>query len=351
MTEKNYLIAGGYGFIGSCFVRKLLEDKNNSICNIDKLSYASTLDSISYSNDDKYIFENIDIFESNKVRRIIHDFKPDFIINFAAETHVDRSIDDPDQFIKSNINGTFNLLEQGYQFWKELPSKAKNSFRFLQVSTDEVYGSLGKNDKQSEEEDSYNPNSPYSASKAASDHLVRSWFKTYTFPTIITNTCNNYGPWQFPEKLIPLVINKCLNNEKIPVYGDGTQIRDWIRVEDHISGINTVLTKGNIGEKYNIGAECELTNIKVVTDICRILDDVYPHADCSYEELIEFVTDRPGHDFRYAINNNKIKSLGWTPSYSWEVGIRETINWYLSNREFLNSIMKQNYSGERLGKV
>jgi len=351
VKEKNYLITGGYGFIGSCFVRKLLEDKNNSICNIDKLSYASSLDSINYSNNDKYIFENIDIYEANEVKRIIHDFKPNFIINFAAETHVDRSIDDPDQFIKSNINGTFNLLEQGYQFWKELSSNEKASFRFLQISTDEVYGSLSKNDKQFKEEDRYNPNSPYSASKAASDHLVRSWFKTYSFPTIITNTCNNYGPWQFPEKLIPLVINKCLNNEKIPIYGDGTQIRDWIRVEDHINGINTVLEKGNIGEKYNIGSECELTNIQVVTDICKILDDVYPHADHPYDELIEFVTDRPGHDYRYAINNNKIKSLGWTPSYSWEVGIRETVNWYLSNREFLNSIMKQSYSGERLGKV
>ena len=351
MTKINYLITGGYGFIGSCFIRKLLKNNNNKICNIDKLSYASSLDSIRYTKDDNYFFEKIDISNSKSLKKIIFNFKPDYIIHFAAETHVDRSIDNPDQFIKSNINGTYNLLDNGYEFWKDLDEDKKSSFRYIHISTDEVYGSIGKNDPKFKEDDAYQPNSPYAASKAASDHLARSWYKTFSFPTIITNTCNNYGPWQFPEKLIPLVISKCLNNQKIPIYGDGQQIRDWIRVEDHVDAIFKVIEKGGIGEKYNIGADCELTNIEVVTDICNILDEIIPNNEFSYTKLIEFVNDRPGHDYRYAIDNTKIISLGWKASFSWKDSIRETINWYLANRNFLNSINDDTYSGERLGKI
>ncbi len=351
MSQKNYLITGGSGFIGSCLVRELVKNENNSVCNIDKLTYSSSTKSINVSDYKNYRFKKIDISDSINVKKIILDFKPDFIFNLAAETHVDRSIDNPDTFIQSNINGTFNLLNESYDYWKFLPDDKKSKFRFIHISTDEVYGSLNLDELPFKEDSLYKPNSPYSASKASSDHLVRSWNKTYSFPTIITNTSNNYGPWQFPEKLIPLVINKCLKNKKIPVYGNGLQIRDWIRVEDHVSGLLTILDKGEIGEKYNIGASSELTNIEVISNICKILDNLLPKDNYSYLELIEYVEDRPGHDYRYAINNSKIKSLGWKPSFSWDEGIFDAVNWYLSNRDFLDSNDADNYSGERLGKL
>lgn len=350
MVNKNIIVTGGYGFIGSCLVKELLKDENVSVCNIDKLTYSSNIDSIDKSCKN-FSFIKGDISDTELLRSIFSDFQPDAIFNLAAETHVDRSIDNPYTFIKSNINGTFSLLYEGYNYWKLLPKDKKLNFKFIQISTDEVYGTLTKNDDPFDEDSLYRPNSPYSASKASADHLVRSWFKTYSFPSIITNTCNNYGPWQFPEKLIPLIISKCLKNEKIPVYGDGNQIRDWIRVEDNVSGLLKVLECGMIGEKYNIGANCELKNIDVVNDICTILDRLIPNINYSYTKLIDFVDDRPGHDYRYAINNSKIKKLGWSQKYSWENGILETVKWYLDNKKFLLSNKKSGYSGERLGKL
>jgi len=351
LKKNNFLVTGGYGFIGSCLVRELLKNQDNRICNIDKLSYSSSIDSIKPNGEDNYKFKKIDIVESNKIKEVISEFEPDYIIHLAAESHVDRSIDNPDQFIKSNINGTYNLLNEGYHYWKLLPDDKKLSFRFIHVSTDEVYGSLSEKESAFLENSVYKPNSPYSASKASSDHLVYSWYKTYSFPINIVNTSNNYGPWQFPEKLIPLVISKCLKGEKIPIYGNGLQIRDWIRVEDHVNGLLTVLDKGIIGEKYNIGANCEKTNLQVVHDICSILDEVIPNKEYKYNALINFVEDRPGHDQRYAINSNKLKNLGWNPSVSWEEGIKDAINWYLNNKNFLNLENNGTYSGERLGRL
>jgi dTDP-glucose 4,6-dehydratase len=350
LSKKNFIVTGGYGFIGSCLIKELLKDKNISVCNIDKLSYSSSEESINELDYKNYSFERIDITETQKIKKIIQEFKPDGIFNLAAETHVDRSIDSPEAFIQSNINGTFVMLNESYKYWRLLPEIKRDNFRFIQVSTDEVYGSLKDYETPFNEESPYKPNSPYSASKAASDHLVRSWVKTYSFPAIITNTCNNYGPWQFPEKLIPLVISKCLKGEKIPVYGSGLQIRDWIRVEDHVSGLIKVFDNGTLGEKYNIGAMSELKNIEVIHFICDILDQLEPEG-YPYRDLIEFVDDRPGHDHRYGIDNSKIKSLGWDPAFSWENGLIDVIEWYLKNKNFLVSKGENIYSGERLGKL
>ncbi len=350
MSKKNIIVTGGYGFIGSCLIRELLKDGNLFVCNIDKLTYSSNIESVDSSNEN-YSFVKGDISDNKLLEKTFLDFQPDIIFNLAAETHVDRSIDNPDSFIKSNINGTYSLLFEGYKYWKLLSNVKKKNFRFIQISTDEVFGSLDKSENPFDENSLYKPNSPYSASKASADHLVRSWNKTYSFPSIITNTSNNYGPWQFPEKLIPLVITKCLKNKKIPVYGDGSQVRDWIRVEDHVTGLLSIMESGVVGEKYNIGANCQLRNIDVVNDICLAMDELSPKNECSFKELINFVSDRPGHDFRYAINNNKIKKLGWSPKYSWKIGIFDTVKWYLDNKNFLLSTDKNGYSGERLGKL
>ena len=352
MKKRRFLITGGYGFIGSCLIRELINEDGVEICNIDKLSYSSNLNSFNHASTTNYQFKKIDIVNSKLIEEAIREFKPDYIIHLAAETHVDRSIDGPDAFIQSNIIGTYNLLNSSYEFWKKLESSKKEIFKFLYVSTDEVYGSLGPNDNPFTEESNYKPNSPYSATKAAGDHLVRAWNKTYSLPVIITNTCNNYGPFQFPEKLIPLVIKKCLSKEPIPIYGDGKQIRDWIRVEDHVSGILKALDKGTCGEKYNIGSNCELTNIQVVSDICMLLDRLKPNEDkSSYLDLITFVEDRPGHDNRYSIDNMKITNLNWKPKFSWENGLKDTVEWYLANKEFLKETNKENYLGDRLGKL
>jgi len=351
LNKERFLITGGYGFIGSCLIRELINDDLFEICNIDKLSYSSNTESFDTSSIKNYQFKKIDIADAKSINKVVIEFKPDYILHLAAETHVDRSIDGPNEFIQSNIIGTYNLLKSSYDYWKNLKSNKKDTFKFLYVSTDEVYGSLGINDNSFTEESNYEPNSPYSATKAAGDHLVRAWNKTYSLPTIITNTCNNYGPWQFPEKLIPLVIKKCLSNESIPVYGSGEQIRDWIRVEDHVSGLLTVLRKGVNGEKYNIGSNCELTNIQVVTDICKALDKLKPNFNkSSYLDLISFVEDRPGHDYRYSIDNKKVVNLKWKPKFSWKEGLEDTIKWYLMNEEYLEKTNK-NYFGDRLGKL
>ena len=352
MKKKRYLITGGYGFIGSSLIRELISNNDVEICNIDKLTYSSNIKSIDHSITKNYQFKQIDIADSKLVDNTIIDFKPDYIFHLAAETHVDRSIDGPDEFIQSNIIGTYNLLNSSFNYWKDLVSKKKETFKFIYVSTDEVYGSLNSKESPFTEKSNYCPNSPYSASKAAGDHLVRSWYKTYSLPTIITNTSNNYGPWQFPEKLIPLVINKCLSNMPIPIYGNGKQIRDWIRVEDHVSGLLTVLKNGITGEKYNIGSNCELTNLQVVSSICKILDNLRPKLDnSSYHELISFVEDRPGHDERYSIDNKKVLDLKWKPKFTWENGLLDTVSWYLKNESFLEKVNNKNYLGERLGKL
>ena len=350
MKNKTILITGGYGFIGSSLIRELLKISNLRIVNIDKLTYAANINSLKFSDKNNYEHYELDICDNSSITEVFEKTKPDFVIHLAAETHVDRSIDGPDNFISTNICGTYNLLKVSYDYWKNLNNQKKDDFRFLHVSTDEVYGSLGAKDKPFNENDPYSPNSPYSASKASSDHLVSAWGKTYDLPVLITNTCNNYGPWQFPEKLIPLCISKCLLLENIPIYGDGLQVRDWIYVDDHVSGILTILKNGEIGEKYNIGSNCEITNINVVKDICKILNDKLP-GEIDYSSLIKKVKDRPGHDFRYAINNKKILKLGWIPKYNWEEGLSKTIEWYLENKTFLDESFKKKYSGERLGKI
>tara|TARA_B110000008_G_scaffold279077_1_gene324774 strand:+ start:10416 stop:11468 length:1053 start_codon:yes stop_codon:yes gene_type:complete len=350
MENKTFLITGGYGFIGSALIRQLLKLENVKIINIDNLTYASNLRALGKPSKDQYKHYKTDICDFLSLKNILNEINPNFVIHLAAETHVDRSIDGPDKFISTNIQGTYNLLKCSYNFWSNLAGDKKKKFKFIHISTDEVYGSLKKGQKQFTENNPYEPNSPYSASKASSDHLVKSWNKTYNFPSIITNTCNNYGPWQFPEKLIPLTIKKCLSQESIPLFGSGLQIRDWIHVEDHVSGILKVLEKGVLGEKYNIGSDNEIQNIDVVSSICNILNKKLP-SNLDYNSLIVKVTDRPGHDFRYGINNSKILQLGWTPKYTWSSGLESTIDWYLSNKVFFDDSMKNNYSGERLGKI
>lgn len=346
VENKKFLITGGCGFIGSSLIRSLLNDSDNIVVNIDKMTYSSNSQSVgNVSKNSNYFFHKVDVCDEIFFENFLPEFQPNYIIHLAAETHVDRSIDGPGEFIKSNIFGTYSILNSSYNYWSKLNDSLKDNFKIILVSTDEVYGSLGYDEPKSTESSLYKPNSPYSASKASSDHLGRAWSKTYGLPINITNTTNNYGPWQFPEKLIPLTISKCIKDEKIPVYGNGQQIRDWIYVDDHVSGILSVLEHGELGEKYNIGSNNELRNIDVVNDICSTLDRLLPRKKGKYSELIEFVEDRPGHDSRYALNNNKIKELGWNPKFNWSSGIENTVIWYLENIEFLNS-----YSGERIGR-
>ena len=352
MKKTDFLVTGGYGFIGSSLIRNLLSN-DHSVINVDKLTYSSNINSLETLEDEKkYRFYKEDICNEKSLFAIFDKYRPLNVIHLAAETHVDRSIDGPENFINSNILGTYNILNASYLFWKSLNDNEREKFKLILVSTDEVYGSLSSDDVPIDENGLYKPNSPYSASKAASDHLGRAWFKTYKLPVIITNTTNNYGPWQFPEKLIPLTINKCLKYEKIPVYGDGSQIRDWIYVEDHVTGILKVIEEGNIGEKYNIGANNEVRNIDVVELICSILDKLKPMKDnLKYNSLINYVDDRPGHDSRYSLDNNKIKNLGWEPKFTWKKGLEKTIKWYIDNSEFLEKDVNKIYSGERLGRI
>jgi len=347
------IVTGGAGFIGSAMIRYLIRNTNYEILNIDKLTYAGNLFNLNeIENNKKYKFLMGDISDKAFIKSILSDFKPNQIINFAAESHVDRSIDSPDDFIRTNITGTFVLLSEVRNYFEKLSGKLKNSFRFLHVSTDEVYGDLETNQPPFNEKNSYQPSSPYSASKAASDHLVRAWHRTYSLPVLITNCSNNYGPYQFPEKLIPLVIFNALAHREIPVYGDGKQIRDWLYVDDHVRGILKVLQNGNIGETFNIGGFNELENIQVVRSICETLDDLVPLVNekiKSYSELIRFVEDRAGHDKRYAIDSSKIMNeLGWKPNENFESGLLKTINWYLGNELWMDS-MSSKYNFARLG--
>jgi len=341
------LVTGGAGFIGGNFVLDWLSNPSaEGIINLDKLTYAgnlATLDSL--KQDPRHIFIHGDIGDKGLLERLLEQYHPSTIVNFAAESHVDRSIHGPAEFIQTNILGTFNLLETAREYWGKLEESAQKQFRFHHVSTDEVYGSLSLTDPAFTETNPYEPNSPYSASKAASDHLVRAWFHTYGFPVVTTNCSNNYGPYHFPEKLIPLVILSALAGKPLPIYGDGQQIRDWLYVGDHCSAIREVLSKGKLGETYNIGGWNEKPNIEVVKIICQILDELKPRSDGkSYSEQITFVKDRPGHDRRYAIDASKIeRDLGWRPAETFDTGIRKTVQWYLNNPVWVEGVVSGSY--------
>ncbi|MCB1595343.1 MAG: dTDP-glucose 4,6-dehydratase [Xanthomonadales bacterium] len=347
MTQT-WLVTGGAGFIGGNFVLRQVLENNVRVINLDKLTYAGNLDTLKQlENNDNHIFIQGDITDNDLVAEIFDKYKPNAVVNFAAESHVDRSIDAPDDFIQTNILGTFNLLKNSLNYYQSLDSD--NHFRFLHVSTDEVYGSLGDTGLFTETTP-YSPNSPYSASKASSDHLVRAYCHTYGLPVLTTNCSNNYGPYQFPEKLIPLMITKALNFESLPVYGDGKNIRDWLFVTDHCKAIETVLKKGKIGEVYNVGGNEEKQNIQVVHTLCDILDEVAPNSGKSRRDLITFVKDRPGHDQRYAIDSSKLQNeLGWKPEETFESGIRKTVQWYLDNKTWCDRVLDGSYQGQRLG--
>ena len=354
--DKKFLITGGAGFIGSAVIRRIINYTNHKIINVDKLTYASDLMSLSsINNNPRYFFEQVDICDAKKIKEIFSKYKPDIVMHLAAESHVDRSIEGPGEFIKTNIIGTYILLEEAREYWSNLNKISKEKFRFHHVSTDEVYGDLEISKELFTENTPYSPSSPYSASKASSDHLVRAWHRTFKLPTIITNCSNNYGPFQFPEKLIPLVIMKAIEGKNLPIYGNGMQVRDWLYVEDHAKALLHVALNGRISETYNIGGHNELQNIQVVKIICRILDKLLPskfEGISKYEQLITYVDDRVGHDKRYAIDASKIsKELDWTPVETFKTGITKTIKWYLENIIWCKQIKDGNYHGERLGVV
>ena len=348
-TPQTYIVTGGAGFIGSNMVHYLVS-LGHFVVVIDKLTYAGNKASLEGLSQDKLHFVEIDICDTDAVSKLIFEIRPAGIFHLAAESHVDRSIDGPAEFINTNINGTFSMLTAARKYYEQLPRYEKSTFRFLHISTDEVYGSLGDTGYFTEETP-YAPNSPYSASKASSDHVVRAWHHTYGLPVLTTNCSNNYGPRQFPEKLIPLIIHNALAGKELPIYGDGKNVRDWLYVEDHCSALYTVMTKGKLGETYNIGGNCERQNIEIVRTVCSILDEKRQKTDgTKYEELITFVKDRPGHDRRYAIDASKIKrELGWEPKETFETGIRKTVEWYLENTDWVNDIISGKYQCQRLG--
>ena len=352
--RNRIIVTGGAGFIGSNLVRYLCSKTEYRVLNIDKLAYSGSLNSLKdIQNCPRYNFINIDICSKELLEKSFRDFMPDAVIHLAAESHVDRSIENPLSFVNTNIIGTFNLLEVSRKYWSSLPKDKKNIFRFHHVSTDEVYGDLNLDSKPFNEETRYEPSSPYSASKASSDHLVRSWFRTYGLPILITNCSNNYGPYQHPEKLIPHMTLCAMTGKNLPIYGDGNQIRDWLFVEDHVRAIYAVLQSGQIGETYNIGGNNEIRNIDIVKNICKILDNqiaIKPNKLKKFEDLIIFVKDRPGHDKRYAVDSNKIyKDLSWKPKENFNSGLKKTISWYLENEEWWQKILNKNYNLERLG--
>ena len=346
------LVTGGAGFIGSAVIRHIIQNTNNQVLNIDKLTYAGNLESLKeIDQHSNYEFKQIDICDTEQITAAIDAFQPNAIMHLAAESHVDRSIDGPAAFIQTNIVGTYTLLEAARKYWMGLDAEAQKNFRFHHISTDEVYGDLEGTTDLFTETTSYAPSSPYSASKASSDHLVRAWHRTYGLPVIVTNCSNNYGPYHFPEKLIPLVILNALDAKPLPVYGNGQQIRDWLFVEDHARALYKVVTEGVVGETYNIGGHNEKQNIEVVKTICKILDELKPQANGqAYESLITFVKDRPGHDLRYAIDATKIQNeLGWTPTETFETGIHKTVQWYLNNLDWCHRVQDGSYQRERLG--
>jgi dTDP-glucose 4,6-dehydratase len=356
MNYKNLLITGGAGFIGSAVIRHIINNTNHSVINVDKLTYAGNLDSLaSIVNNTRYTFELVDICDANEIKRVFNEHQPDIVMHLAAESHVDRSIDNPSAFIQTNIVGTYVLLEEARDYWTNLDTEKKNNFRFHHVSTDEVYGDLEGTKNLFTENTPYAPSSPYSAAKASSDHLVRAWQRTFKFPTLITNCSNNYGPCQFPEKLIPLVILNALEGKNLPIYGNGKQIRDWLYVDDHARALLHVALNGEISETYNIGGQNELQNIDVVKTICNILDKLVPSQFDGvdrYEQLINYVDDRAGHDVRYAIDATKIADeLNWTPDETFATGIEKTIQWYLNNKSWCNRVQDGSYQYERLGVV
>jgi len=353
------LVTGGAGFIGSAVIRHIINNTQDSVINVDKLTYAGNLESLAEVKDnERYVFEQVDICNRAALDQVFEQHKPDVVMHLAAESHVDRSIDGPAAFIETNIVGTYTLLEASRAYWNSLLEAKKLLFRFHHISTDEVYGDLEGPEDLFTEETSYAPSSPYSASKASSDHLVRAWLRTYGFPTVVTNCSNNYGPFHFPEKLIPLMILNALDGKPLPVYGSGQQIRDWLYVEDHARALYLVAKQGKIGETYNIGGHNEKTNIDVVKTICELLEELVP-TNChsreggnlkGFESLITYVKDRPGHDVRYAINASKIeRELGWLPEESFETGIRKTVQWYLNNEGWWQRVLDGSYAGQRLG--
>lgn len=348
------LITGGAGFIGSAVIRHIINHTQDSVVNLDKLTYAGNLESLaSVADNPRYVFEHADIGDRAALERIFSTHRPNAVMHLAAESHVDRSIDGPAAFIETNIVGTYTLLEAARAYWQSMPSEKQASFRFHHISTDEVYGDLHSTDDLFTETTPYAPSSPYSASKASSDHLVRAWRRTYGLPILITNCSNNYGSYQFPEKLIPLMILNAIGSKPLPVYGNGLQIRDWLFVEDHARALYTVITQGKVGETYNIGGHNEKTNLEVVETICTLLEELMPQKPAgvaAYRDLITFVDDRPGHDARYAIDASKIsRELGWTPQETFESGIRQTVAWYLNNRSWWQHVLDGSYRLERLG--
>lgn len=343
------LITGGAGFIGSAVIRYIHSNTADKIVNVDKLTYAGNLDSLAGLDKGRYVFEKEDICQRASLESIFNKYQPDAVMHLAAESHVDRSIDGPAAFIETNIVGTYTLLEAARNYWNSLNAERKNNFRFHHVSTDEVYGDLKGPEDLFTEQTPYAPSSPYSASKASADHLVRAWHRTYGLPVLITNCSNNYGPYHFPEKLIPLMILNALEGKALPVYGKGNQVRDWLYVEDHARALYTVVTKGKVGETYNIGGHNEKQNIEVVHMLCDLLDELRPTVD-SHRKLITHVQDRPGHDLRYAIDARKIqRDLGWVPEETFESGLRKTVQWYLNNQQWCQRVQNGSYQRERLG--
>jgi dTDP-glucose 4,6-dehydratase len=351
-VNSTILVTGGAGFIGSCFVRRLIERTDATVINLDKLTYAGNLDSIPAADGIRHHFCQGDICDTELVTNLLEKHNPSAIVHFAAESHVDRSIDGPREFVRTNVLGTFELLLAAYNHWRQLSSEERQCFRYLHVSTDEVYGSLSDNGKFTETT-RYDPHSPYSASKASSDHFVRAFHATYGLPAVITNCSNNYGPYQFPEKLIPLMTLNALEGKRLPIYGRGENVRDWLFVEDHCRAIEAALQRGLPGETYNIGGNCERSNLEVVRQICDLVDELEGRRKVnSSHRLIEYVQDRPGHDFRYAIDSGKIeRDLGWSPAETFDTGLRRTIQWYLQNKHWVERVTSGKYRRERLGKL
>ncbi|MFN4278627.1 dTDP-glucose 4,6-dehydratase [Thermosynechococcus sp.] len=343
---SKFLVTGGGGFIGANFVRLALTEGWGAVLNLDKVTYACHPGTLAMLEQlSNYQFVRGDVGDRPLVQELLQTFQPDAVIHFAAESHVDRSINSPQDFIQTNVVGTANLLEEVKTYWQQLPSGVQEQFRFIHISTDEVYGSLGPEDPPFREDTPYAPNSPYAASKAASDHLVRAYHHTYGLPTLTTNCSNNYGPYQFPEKLIPLMICQALAGQPLPIYGDGQNVRDWLYVEDHCRAVYTVWQKGRVGETYNIGGNCEKTNLEVVQTLCDLLQTLVPRADLKYRDLITFVSDRPGHDRRYAIDATKIRrQLGWQPQETFSTGLEKTVQWYLAHQEWVEAVRTADYS-------